>query len=80
MADKIEEIFREALDISDSDNISDDICMEDTPAWDSLAQMTIIIRLKKLYDINFLYDEVLCMNTLRKFKEITEKKLSEKGR
>lgn len=80
MADKIEEIFREALDISDSDEILDDICMQDTPTWDSLAQMTIIIRLKKLYDINFLYDEVLSMNTLRKIKEITEKKLSEKGR
>lgn len=53
MADKIEEIFREALDISDSDNISDDICMEDTPAWDSLAQMTIIIRLKNYMKLIF---------------------------
>lgn len=80
MADKIEEIFREALDIPDSDMISDDICMENTPVWDSLAQMSIIIRLKKTYNISFLYDEVLSMNTLKKIKEITKKKLSEKGR
>lgn len=71
----IEQIFREALDIPESETISDDICMEDLPAWDSLAQMTIIIQLKKVFHISFLYDEILSMNTLGKIKEVTEKKL-----
>lgn len=71
----VEKIFREALDIPESTPISDDICMKDSPVWDSLAQMTIIIQLKKEFDINFLYDEILSMNTLGKIKEITEKKL-----
>ncbi len=71
----IEQIFKDALDIQESEIISDDICMEDCPAWDSLAQMTIIIQLKKEFDINFLYDEILSMNTLGKIKEITENKL-----
>ena len=75
MTDKIEQIFREALDIPKSEAISDDMCMEDSPAWDSLAQMTIIIQLKKEFNLSFLYDEILSMNTLGKIKEVTEKKL-----
>ena len=71
----IEQIFKDALDIPESETISDNICMEDSPAWDSLAQMTIIIQLKKQFNISFLYDEILSMNTLGKIKEITEKKL-----
>lgn len=71
----IEQIFKDALDIPESETISDEICMEDSPAWDSLAQMTIIIQLKKQFNISFLYDEILSMNTLGKIKEITEKKL-----
>ena len=69
----IEQIFKDALDIPESETISDEICMEDSPAWDSLAQMTIIIQLKKQFNISFLYDEILSMNTLGKIKEITEK-------
>ncbi len=75
MTEKIDQIFREALDIPESETISDDLCMEDLPAWDSLAQMTIIIQLKKEFHISFLYDEILSMNTLGKIKEITGKKL-----
>lgn len=75
MTEKIEQIFREALDIPESEAISDDMCMEDSPAWDSLAQMTIIIQLKKEFNLSFLYDEILSMNTLGKIKEVTEKKL-----
>lgn len=71
----IEQIFKDALDIPESETISDEICIEDSPAWDSLAQMTIIIQLKKQFNISFLYDEILSMNTLGKIKEITEKKL-----
>lgn len=76
----IEKIFRDALDISDTNIISDDMCMVDTPAWDSLAQMAIIIQLKKEFNISFLYDEILSMDTLGKIKEITEKKICETER
>ena len=75
MTEKIDQIFREALDIPESETISDDICMEDLPAWDSLAQMTIIIQLKKEFHISFLYDEILSLNTLGKIKEVSQKKL-----
>ncbi len=75
MTEKIDQIFREALDIPESETISDDLCMEDLPAWDSLAQMTIIIQLKKEFHISFLYDEILSMNTLGKIKEVSQKKL-----
>lgn len=75
MTDKIDQIFREALDIPESETISDNLCMEDLPAWDSLAQMTIIIQLKKEFHISFLYDEILSMNTLGKIKEVSQKKL-----
>lgn len=78
--DLIEKIFREALDISQTDTISDHMCMNNTPSWDSLAQMTIIIQLKKEFDISFLYDEILSMNTLGKIKEITQKKICETER
>ena len=54
MTERIDQIFREALDIPESETISDDLCMEDLPAWDSLAQMTIIIQLKKEFHISFL--------------------------
>lgn len=75
MTKKIDQIFRDALDIPESETISDDLCMEDLPAWDSLAQMTIIIQLKKEFHISFLYDEILSMNTLGKIKEVSQKKL-----
>ena len=75
MTEKIDQIFREALDIPESETISDNLCMEDLPAWDSLAQMTIIIQLKKEFHISFLYDEILSMNTLGKIKEVSQKKL-----
>ncbi len=76
----IEEIFKDALDIPESVAVPDDMCMENTPEWDSLAQMTIIIQLKKEFDISFLYDEILSMDTLGKIKEIAGEKISEKGR
>ena len=75
---QIENIFRDALELMESDEISDDLPMDQIPAWDSLAQMTIIIQLKKKFDINFLFDEILSMNTLGKIKKITTKKLSER--
>jgi len=75
---QIENIFRDALELMESDEISDDLPMDQIPAWDSLAQMTIIIQLKKKFDINFLFDEILSMNTLGKIKKITTKKISER--
>lgn len=80
MTERIDQIFREALDIPESETISDDLCMEDLPAWDSLAQMTIIIQLKKEFHISFLYDEILSMNTLGKIKEVSQKKTEIKRR
>ncbi len=80
MTERIDQIFREALDIPKSETISDDLCMEDLPAWDSLAQMTIIIQLKKEFHISFLYDEILSMNTLGKIKEVSQKKTEIKRR
>lgn len=75
---QIENIFRDALELMESDEISDDLPIDQIPAWDSLAQMTIIIQLKKKFDINFLFDEILSMNTLGKIKKITTKKISER--
>ncbi len=77
--DKIEEIFKNALDIPEYVTVLDDMCMENTSGWDSLAQMTIIIQLKKEFNISFLYDEILSMDTLGKIKKIVRGKISEKG-
>lgn len=42
-------------------NVLDTTTMEETPAWDSLAHMDVILSIEKHYDINLEGDEIADM-------------------
>lgn len=53
----LEKIFAEVFAIPEA-SIDDSLALSDIPTWDSLAHMTLIVRLEETYQIQFTGDEI----------------------
>ena len=65
---RIERIFREVLE----DNhlvVTEDVTPENTPAWDSFAQVNLIVELEEEFGVKFSMDEVVHMQSVRSVLE-----------
>ncbi len=78
MHKSIEEIISGALKLSINE-ITNDVLMKNTDAWDSLSHMSLILALEEAYAIEFSMDEIVSMVSVLSIREIVKKKLDSDG-
>ena len=78
MHKSIEEIISEALKLSIKE-ITNDVLMKNTDAWDSLSHMSLILALEEAYAIEFSMDEIISMVSVLSIREIVKNKLNSNG-
>lgn len=75
MQKKIEEIFREVMELNDEWELSDNMSSDNMEEWDSLASMSLVMRLEKEFDIKYEFNDILQMDSLGAVKRVTEGKI-----
>lgn len=75
MKDKIENIFREVMEIDDNTELRDDMNSENMEEWDSLASMSLVMKLEQEFGIKYEFDDILQMDSLGAIKRVTEGKV-----
>ena len=78
MHKSIEEIISGVLKLSIKE-ITNDVLMKDTDAWDSLSHMSLILELEEAYAIEFSMDEIVSMVSVLSIREIVKNKLDSNG-
>ena len=71
-AEKLKAIFAESLGLP-LDAITDDLCYNSIPQWDSVAHMALIATIEEAFNILIETDDVIDMNSFAKAKEILSK-------
>jgi acyl carrier protein len=74
MSERIEKVFQEVF-ADDSLQVTDETSYETLPAWDSLAQVRLIVALEEEFGVKFTTDEVLEATSVEGIKSV----LSAKG-
>lgn len=69
---KLENIFKEALELDDNIEI-EKLVYNTIPQWDSIGHMALMAELEDAYDIMLDTDDVLDMSSFAKAKEILAK-------
>lgn len=75
MQKKIEEIFREVMELSDDLELNDNMNSENMEEWDSLASMSLVMKLEQEFGIKYEFDDILQMDSLGAVKRVTEGKV-----
>lgn len=75
MDERIEEIFREIMEINETTELSDDMNTDTLEEWDSLASMSLVIKLEKKFGIKFEFNDILEMDSLGAIKKVTAGKV-----
>lgn len=75
MLEKVEKIFREVMELDDDIELNDEMNSDNMEEWDSLASMSLVLRLEKEFGIKFGFDDVLQMDSLGAIKQVTAGKV-----
>lgn len=75
MNEKIEEIFRDVLELDEDMELKDSMSSDDLDEWDSLASMSLVVMLEKEFHVKYEFDDILQMDSLGAIKEITAGKV-----
>lgn len=70
MLKKVEDIFREVMELDDDVELNDEMSSDSMEEWDSLAGMSLVLQLEKEFGIKFGFDDVLHMDSLGAIKEV----------
>ena len=76
MQHKIEQIFREVMQLDDDVELRGEMNSDELEEWDSLASMSLIMKLEKEFGIKYEFDDILQMDSLDAVKRITAGKAS----
>lgn len=71
MEEKIEEIFREVMELDDDVELNDNMNSDTMNEWDSLASMSLVMKLEKEFDIKYEFNDILQMDSLGTVKSVT---------
>ena len=63
MANRVATIFGEVLGI-DPEQITDDSSPENTPQWDSLQAMNLVVAIEEAFDLRLSTREIISMRTV----------------
>jgi acyl carrier protein len=72
---RVRKIFREVFE-NDGMQVTDSLSVENTPEWDSLAQIKLIVGLEEEFGIKFTTDEVMEANTVQALKQAIHTRLA----
>lgn len=70
MTEIIEQIFREVMELDETEELYDDMSADNLEEWDSLASMSLVIQLEKKFAIKFDFDDVIQMDSLGSVKRV----------
>lgn len=73
---KLEEIFREVLDLEDL-ILEDTTSADDVEEWDSLAHINLVVEIEREYDIRFALGELEELNNIADMVLLITKKINE---
>ena len=76
MQHKIEQIFREVMQLDDDVELRGEMNSDELEEWDSLASMSLIMKLEKEFGIKYEFDDILQMDSPDAVKRITAGKVS----
>jgi Acyl carrier protein len=71
MEEKIEKIFREIMELDDDVELKDDMCSDNVEEWDSLASMSLVVKLEKEFGVKYEFNDILQMDSLGAIKNVT---------
>ncbi len=69
LKEMIADLFK--LDIRE---IADSLTMKDTPVWNSLKHMELVVSIEELFGIVLTFDEIVSMQTFKGIKLVLNKK------
>ena len=72
MAERLEEVIGSVLNVP-VEALSDDSSTENTPNWDSLRQLSILLALESAYGISITTDEAVDMNSIAAIKVVLKR-------
>lgn len=70
MTEIIEHIFREVMELDETEELYDEMSADNLEEWDSLASMSLVIQLEKKFAIKFEFDDVIQMDSLGSVKRV----------
>jgi acyl carrier protein len=73
MTDAITKIFAEVLRIP-SETIHDDTSPENTPQWDSVQAMNLVLAIEEAFDIRLTTKEIVSMRTVGIARKVLQAK------
>ena len=68
----MEEVIGSVLNVP-AEALSDDSSTENTPNWDSLRQLSILLALESAYGISITTDEAVNMNSIAAIKAVLKR-------
>ncbi len=71
MKEKIEEIFREVMELDEDMELNDDMNSDNMEEWDSLASMSLVMKLENAFGVKYEFEDILQMDSLSAVKKIT---------
>ena len=74
MSARVAKVFSEVLGVA-ADTITDDTSPDNTPQWDSMAAMNLVVAIEDEFDIRLSTAEIVSMRTVA----IVKKVLASKG-
>jgi len=74
MTARVAKVFSEVLGVS-AEQISDETSPDNTPQWDSMAAMTLVVAIEDEFDVTLSTAEIISMRNV----EIVRKVLRTKG-
>jgi acyl carrier protein len=66
---RLTDIFRDVFEDPNLE-LTDDLTREECPEWDSLAHVKLILALQEEYGIQFSFDQVANVKSVRELKQI----------
>jgi len=72
MAERLEEVIGSVLSVP-AEALSDGSSTENTPNWDSLRQLSILLALESAYGISITTDEAVNMNSIAAIKVVLKR-------
>jgi acyl carrier protein len=69
MSDQIQRIIAAAINVA-PDSVGDGLTMRDTPAWDSLKHMEIIVGIEQAFAVELSFDEIVAMQSVADIRKV----------